>query len=270
MSSTFDTSLEPVEPLAPGAGAPGIDDTADDDTAGRDAAWHNPDRDETSTHAEFDGDVGGLDPVARRALVLLMKNRFITRRSHRAEYDALVANAPFIRARLNDMYLALELDEELQVAYKRQVISETSGRYPTLLHSTEWPREETILLVYARTLVRANRAAGHPRTSVDRADLVAHINELTPSSDTDRVNVTRRSKRAIEALVSAGVLVGRMDADQFEIDPAIEALLTQSMLESLLTWIQADRQPPTQDDVGDDVGGDTVPAETDPSAPEQH
>lgn len=269
MSSTFDTSLEPVEPLAPGAGARSVDDMADDVTDVRDAAWHDPDRDEISTHAEFDGDVGGLDPVARRALVLLMKNRFITRRSHRAEYDALVANAPFIRARLNDMYLSLELDQELQVAYKRQVVSDTTGRYPTLLHATEWPREETILLVHARTLVRANRAAGHTRTTVDRADLVAHINELTPSTDTDRVNVNRRTKRAIEALVSAGVLVGRMDADQFEIDPAIEALLTQTMLESLLTWIRADPQQPTDED-GDRAGDDDAPAETDPTAPEQH
>ncbi|ARU53010.1 hypothetical protein CBR64_17795 [Cellulosimicrobium cellulans] len=269
MSSAYDTSIELAEPLEPDA-APDAEDPT-----GIDGGWRDPDQETTSTHAEFDGDVGGLDPVARRALVLLMKNRFITRRSHRAEYDALVANTTLIRARLNDMYLSLELDPDLQVAYKQQVISETSGRYPTLLHATEWPREETILLVHARSLVRANRAAGHTRTVVDRADLMAHLAELTPATDTDRVGVTRRSNRAIEALVSSGVLVGRKDATAFEIDPAIEALLPLSTLESLLAWLRADGQPahvPTEVRTDDDAPTErtTAPANTDHTFAEQH
>ncbi|MFI2295559.1 DUF4194 domain-containing protein [Isoptericola sp. NPDC019571] len=215
---------------------PGID--TDDPRVG---AWDDPDLDATSSHAEFDGDVGGLDPVTRRAMVLLMKNRFITARSHRAEFEALVKNTHMVRARLNDMYLTLELDHDLQVAYKRQVVSETSERYPTLLYATSWPREETILLVHLRTLVRASRAAGRPRTFVDRAELLDRLAEI--STDTDRSDTTRRANRAVEALVSAGVLLGRMDADSFEIDPAVEALLNQRVLEQLLTWIRAHGAP---------------------------
>lgn len=219
-----------VPPYTDGQPTPGV---------GLDGGWVDPDQDETSAHAEFDGDVGGLSPLSRRALVLVMKNRFITARSHRAEFEALVKDQALVRARLNDMYLSLEIDHERQVAYKQQVVADSHGRFPTLLHSTEWPREETILMVRLRSLVRAGRATGNTRTFVDRQDLLDHLAELAPETDTDRVDVTRRTTRAIEALVSAGLLLGRKDADTFEIDPAIEALLTQKVLEQLLTWIRA-------------------------------
>lgn len=203
-------------------------------------AWTDPDKDPTSTHAQFDGDSGGLDPASRRALVLVLKNRFITARSHRTEFEALVRDAVLIQARLNDMYLALHIDHERQVAYKVQVQPETAGRFPTLLHSTTWPREEAILLVRVRALLRAGQAAGRTRVFVDRQDLMDHLAEITPPSDTDRVGVTRRTTRAIEALVSAGVLVGRKDASAFEIDTAVESLVSQSVLEQLLTWIRSE------------------------------
>lgn len=206
-----------------------------------DGAWTDPDQDETSSHAEFDGDVGGLDPVSRRALVLLMKNRFITARSHRHEFAALVRDQNLIRARLNDMYLSLEIDANRQVAYKQQVVSETSSRYPTLLSATSWGREETILLVYLRTQIRATRAFGHERAYVERADLRDRLTELNPVPDQSRA--AAKYDRAIENLVTAGILVGRMDADNFEIDPAVESLINQRALEHLLTWVRADGHP---------------------------
>ncbi|MFJ2300641.1 DUF4194 domain-containing protein [Oerskovia paurometabola] len=204
-------------------------------------AWTDPDQDETSSHAEFDGDVGGLDPVSRRAFVLLMKNRFITGRSHRQEFAALVRDQTLIRSRLNDMYLSLEIDDGRQVAYKQQVVSETSGRYPTLLSATTWGREETILLVFLRAQIRASRALGHERAFVERADLQERLTELNPVPDQSRA--LAKYDRAIESLASAGILVGRMDADNFEIDPAVEALINQRVLEQLLAWVHSDGRP---------------------------
>jgi hypothetical protein len=218
---------------------------------------HNPDtflataddsddssRELTSSVALFEGDEGTLELPQRRAFVALLKNRFITARSHPKEWRTLLAHQRLIRSRLNDQFMDLHIDLTREVAYKRQAVPEGGGRFPTLLHDTAWSREETILLVYLRSRARSEEAAGASRTLVDRQDMIEHVASLRPEHATDQAADARRTTNAIENLNRAGLLVGASTADQFEVSPAVDVVLPLERLQELLRWLQTQNADP--------------------------
>src|SRR4051794_26060136 len=77
---------------------------------------------ETSTLSYFEGDEGGLSLDQRRALVALMKNRYISAAQNSHEWRTLVEDPAPIKSRLNDMFLDLHLDRHNEVAHKRQAV----------------------------------------------------------------------------------------------------------------------------------------------------
>lgn len=228
------TAPEPID------GAP--DDIAPDDGP---TEWEpsetadDPERESTSSIALFEGDDGGLELDQRRAFVALLKQRFISGRTHPKEWRALTRNPRLVRARLNDLFLQLHLDAEREVAYKRQVTPEGGGKpFPTLLHDVPWGREDTILLVFLRSRFRSEQAAGAGRVFVDRDDMLEFVEQHRPEHATDQAGDTRRALKAVEALYKAGLLIGSSTADRFEVSNAIEVLLPMEKLTELLTWLR--------------------------------
>ena len=59
--------------------------------------------------------------------------------------------------------LRVRTDRVREVAWKRQAVPETGGRFPTLLHDVAWSREETVVLVHLRDRYRVATAAGEDR-----------------------------------------------------------------------------------------------------------
>jgi hypothetical protein len=219
-----------------------IDDTPDTPFT---ATADDPDRELTSSVALFEGDEGALDMLQRRALVALLKHRFITARSHPKEWRTVVTHQRLIRSRLNDQFMNLHIDVTREVAYKRQAVPEGGGRFPTLLHDTAWSREETILLVYLRSRARSEETAGTSRTLVDRQDMLEHVASLRPDHASDHVTDARRATTAIENLNRAGLLVGPSTADQFEVSPAVDVVLPLERLQELLRWLQTQNADPS-------------------------
>jgi hypothetical protein len=229
-----------------------IDDTSSaSGTANFPTGCDDPERELTSSVSLFEGDEGGLELPQRRVLVALLKQRFITAQSHPKEWKTLMANPRLIRSRLNDMFLDLHLDAGREVAYKRQVVPEGGGRFPTLLHDTAWSREETILLVYLRTRSRSEEVAGTSRTYVDRQDMLEHVATLRPAHATDQAADGRRAVKAIENLNRAGLLIGASTADRFEVSPAIDVVLPLERLQDLLRWLKTQQ-------ISDPTAGSTV------------
>jgi hypothetical protein len=213
-------------------------DSFDPDLADSDAGDRGDDGDgieEQSTHALFEGDEGGLELDERRALVVLLKNRFITSGSHPREWKAIMASRQVIAQRLNDLFLELVVSPEREVAYKRSATG--GGEFPTLLHDTAWQREETALLVYLRVQARSEQSRGEVHARVSQSELIEYLRESRPDSATDRVADDRRADRAIGALKSAGLLVRTDEDGVFRISPAIEPMLPVSTLNNLLTWL---------------------------------
>lgn len=202
-------------------------------------AVEDPEREGTSSISLFEGDEGGLELDQRKALVMLLKQRFITAATHPKEWRALTRNPRPIRARLNDLFLDLHLDADREVAYKRQVSPEGGGRpFPTLLYDAPWGREDTILLAFLRGRFRSEQAAGAIKVFVDRDDMLEFVEQHRPAHATDQSGDRRRADRAIDALYKAGLLIGRSTAERFEVSNAIEVLLPMDKLTELLAWLR--------------------------------
>lgn len=199
------------------------------------------DDEDGATLALFEGDAGGLSLAQRRALVALMKNRFVSADKYPAEWHVIREDPIPIKARLNDMFLDLYLDPHYEVAFKRQATPEGGGReFPTLLHDTAYTREETILLVFLRHRFHSERASGHDDVTIDRDDMLAHVESLRPAHATNRSGDESRADKAIENLVRAKVLARTNDPARLRVSPVIAVLLPLPKLRELWEWLASE------------------------------
>ena len=182
----------------------------------------------------WEGDEGGLAHEQRHALVTLLKQRFISARTHPRDWKVLVEHERVLRGRLNDLFLELQVDRAREVAWKRQATSETGSKFPTLLYDAAWSREETLVLVHLRDRLRAGHAGGETRVFVDRDDVVDHVESFRPAHATDESGDEKRARNAVTSIVKAGLLIGAPGDDRFEISEAVEPLLPLELLQELL------------------------------------
>lgn len=189
--------------------------------------------DETSVSL-FEGDEGGLEYAQRHALVTLLKQRFISARTHPRDWQVLVEHERVLRSRLNDLFLDLAIDPAREVAWKRQAVSETASRFPTLLHDTAWSREETLVLVHLRDRLRAGLAGGDARVFIDRDDILEYVASYRPPHATDESGDEKRARNAVTSIVKAGLLIATGSEDRFEVSEAVEPLLPLELLQELL------------------------------------
>ena len=186
----------------------------------------------------FEGDEGGLEYAQRHTLVTLLKQRFISARTHPRDWQTLVDHERVLRSRLNDLFLDLQIDPLREVAWKRQATSETASRFPTLLHDTAWSREETLVLVHLRDRLRAGLASGDARVYIDREDIVEYVASFRPAHATDEAGDEKRARNAVVSIVKAGLLIGSASDDRYEISEAVEPLLPLELLQELLEALQ--------------------------------
>lgn len=199
----------------------------------------------------FEGDEGGLDYSQRQALVALLKQRFISARTHPRDWQVLVENHQLLRSRLNDLFLDLQIDVEREVAWKRQALGEGGARFPTLLHDTAWTREETLVLVHLRDRLRAGLASGDARVYLDVDDILDYIGGYRPAHATDEAGDEKRARNAVASVAKAGLLIATAADDRYEISEAVEPLLPLELLQELLDALRAAN------------GTEVVPAERD-------
>lgn len=236
-----------------------------------DASEFDADAGAESTFALFEGDRGGLSLAQRKALVALMKNRFVSAAHRPNEWRVIREDPEPIRARLNDMFLDLHIDYRYEVAFKRQAVSETGGRdFPTLLHDTAYSREETILLMFLRHRFQSEQNAGHDTVTVEEDDLMAQVTSFRPPSDTDLHGGKRAAQNAVKNLVKADVLIETNDRGRLRISPVIAVLLPLPKLHELWEWLVNENrgmsvtvETPLTDasDSGQTTEGDRVPCE---------
>ena len=182
----------------------------------------------------FEGDEGGLEHSQRHALVTLLKQRFISARTHPRDWRVLVEHERVLRSRLNDLFLDLAVDRSREVAWKRQATSETGSKFPTLLYDAAWSREETLVLVHLRDRLRAGLASGDARVFIDRDDILDHVASFRPTHATDESGDEKRARNAVASIVKAGLLIGAVGDERYEICEAVEPLLPLELLQQLL------------------------------------
>ncbi|MGN0063961.1 MAG: DUF4194 domain-containing protein [Nocardioides sp.] len=211
--------------------APAVGETFDATFA---EEWEDP-----TSVSLWEGDTGTLPLGVRQTLVVLLKHRFITPRSHPREWRTLVENRSEVTSRMADLFLELVVTERPEVAFKRQALSEGGDRFPTLLHDKAWSREETLVLVKLRDHVRAEAALGNPRAFIERSELLDYVAGFRPVDATDEAGDLDRARNAIANVYKTGLLVGLSTADRWEVSPAVEAMLP---IEKLYELLQAFRE----------------------------
>ncbi|VXC16366.1 DUF4194 domain-containing protein [Plantibacter sp. T3] len=218
--------------------------------------------------ALFEGDEGRLDAAQRRALVALLKHRYVSPALQPAEWRTVLESESLLRSRLNELFLELEVDRSAEVAFKRQAGSESGRRpFPTLLHDTSYSREETILLVYLRTRLRTELANGARAAIVEHDELLGFVASFRPEHATDRARDDGRVERAIDKLLTARVLLRTKDARRHRIASVVETLLPLERLQELLEWLEtqttavdpASEQPRPDADADSDSDSDDEP-----------
>jgi beta-phosphoglucomutase-like phosphatase (HAD superfamily) len=228
--------------------------------------------------ALFEGDEGRLDAAQRRALVALLKHRYVSPALQPAEWRTVLESESLLRSRLNELFLELEVDRSAEVAFKRQAGSESGRRaFPTLLHDTSYSREETILLVYLRTRLRTELANGARAAIVEHDELLGFVASFRPEHATDRARDDGRVERAIDKLLTARVLLRTKDARRHRIASVVETLLPLERLQELLEWLEtqtaavdpASEQPRTDADADPDDEPDGTAAESQDSPDDQ-
>ncbi|MEU4361962.1 DUF4194 domain-containing protein [Promicromonospora sp. NPDC023987] len=198
--------------------------------------YADPDVDASISRELFDGDESSLDYETRRALIFVLRDRFVSGRANPREYKALVAGAHLIRKRLNDLLLVLEIDTQREVAYKRQAMAPQSVPHsPSLLRRTAWNKEETILLTHLRAAARVAAGAGRDVEHVDRQSMLGHVAAMRPSAATNLARDNGKADAAIERLRRAGILIGAERASEYDFDVRLlEALIDLPTLNRLL------------------------------------
>ncbi|MCB9441163.1 MAG: DUF4194 domain-containing protein [Mycolicibacterium sp.] len=189
--------------------------------------------------AMFEGDTGTLYPEQRRCLHALLKNRYLSADKHPEHWAALLASQDLIKSRLNDLFLDLYVDRDFQVAFKRQAPSETGDPLPSLLRDIAHTKEETIVMVYLRQRFFSQRQEGEDIVFVDRQTLLDEVADQRPEHTTNRAMDHKRASKAIDGLVTAGVLLKTADPDRFRVSPIIEVLLPIERLRSLWAWLMS-------------------------------
>ncbi len=195
--------------------------------------WNSDEPAEDENCSLFEGDLGQLAAEVRRALVIILKKRYVSAERDPDVWRILIENRTALETRLNDMFLQLIVDRDYGVAYKRQAVPDGGGTFPTLLHNAAYSREQTILMVHLRGVFRSGLSDGAEAVFVDSQELIDEVANYLPEGTTNKVDADRAAQRAVEALYKSDILLQTPEQDRYRISPIIEVLLPVGRLQEL-------------------------------------
>ncbi|MEU4607621.1 DUF4194 domain-containing protein [Kribbella sp. NPDC023972] len=165
---------------------------------------------------------------ARRALVSLLTNRFITRSRNRAAWDAVLDYESEIGERLDDMFMTLEVDRDYEVAFKRKV---TDDDVPVMLRRDKpLSRDASFVLIFLRREHAYTDAADDP-VIVSNTQIADFLRPFRESGDADDAKYERRVSAAIRAVADLGLLTQDTEADYlYTVSPAVVPLVSLDVL----------------------------------------
>lgn len=216
------------------------------------------DAESDGTEPLFPGDIGELPRSVREIVVAILKRKYVSADRHPDLWQAILDNEPTVQSRLNDLFLELVINRDYRVALKKQAVSETGNKFPTLLYDKEWNREETIILVHLRRMIRTSQKAGDTEVFVDGQTLVEEVRHYQPRDATNQSGDDRRSRTAVDSLTKSEILLRTDTDDRYRVSPVIEVLLPVGRLKALGAWLAEQNgtstQPPLSDT--DEAGRD--------------
>ncbi len=187
---------------------------------------------ESRSSGLFDGDVGELPLETRRVLVQLLLGPAIDGRRQQKLWTTLIRDEDAVRSRLSELFLALVLDHDAQVAFTRQ--AEADGiEMPRLLRRSQLTFIDSVLLLHLRE--RLARAEAHgERAAVSEADMLEDLAIYERAANTDRAGFIKRAHAAIEKVKTNSTLHKiRGSESRYEISPTLKLLFSIDQLQEL-------------------------------------
>jgi hypothetical protein len=188
----------------------------------------------------FAGDAGTLDADVRRVLVQLLRRKFLLAEKKPAQWRTLLENQQIIESRMHDLFVRLVVDHDRGVAYKQQVRSAELD-VPILLKDDPYNRAETLVLVHLRTVFHRERGTGETSARVDIEELEQTVLTYFDPDDHNQAGNQREVHRAVERLVTDGLLTEE-SAGRYRITPMVEVVLSTARLAELEKWLRERNQ----------------------------
>ncbi len=158
-----------------------------------------------------------LPEPARRALVSLLMNRYVSRARHRLVWQGILTYENDLRARLAEMYLDLVVDHEAEVAFKRQQDGDDIPR--VLRRERALTRDASFVLIFLRRECAFADPDDGP-VMITREQIGEFLRAYREEGDSDDARFSRRVDAAINALIKPWQIL--------EPDPAVDYLFTIS------------------------------------------
>jgi Domain of unknown function (DUF4194) len=158
-----------------------------------------------------------LPEPARRALVSLLMNRYISKARHRIAWEGVLAFENDLRARLDEIYLDLVVDHEAEVAFKRQQDGDDVPR--VLRREKALTRDASFVLIFLRREYAFADLDDGP-VMITREQIGEFLRAYREDGDGDDARFSRRVDAAINALIKPWQIL--------EPDPAVDYLFTIS------------------------------------------
>jgi hypothetical protein len=174
---------------------------------------------DADAEAEYEDNLAGdrLPEPARRALVSLLMHRYVSKTRHRIAWEGILASEHDLRARLDEMYLDLVVDRELEVAFKRQQDGDDIPR--VLRREKALSRDASFVLIFLRREYAFADPDGGP-VIISRDAIGEFLRAYREDGDGDDARFSRRVDAAINALIKPWQIL--------EPDPAADFLFTVS------------------------------------------
>jgi len=187
---------------------------------------------ENNANELFQGDKGELRLDTRRVLVQLLSGPFLDSRRHSKLWPVLIRDETIIRRRLADLFLELDIDRDLQVAFTRQA-EQNEIEFPTLLRRAQLTFIDSVLLLYLRQQL-AQAASRGERAVVSKDEIIDHLRMYERIGNTDKAGFDKRVRTSIEKIKTHSILQKIPSGDdRFEVSPTLKLLFSAEEIQAL-------------------------------------
>ena len=206
--------------------------------------------------ALYPGDAGTLPFEARRLLVQLLSGPSLDGRRHPQLWPALLRHRRRIESRLADLFLALVMDTEAQVAFVRQA---DTGELetPILLRRARLTFLDSVLLLQLRQALSEAELRGE-RAVVSGSELIEHLKLYEGQLNTDHAGFEKRLNSALEKAKKNNLLRAiRGSEDRYEVSPTLKLLFGAEQVAALRRIYRQGLVTAGTADGGGEADGDT-------------
>ncbi len=180
----------------------------------------------------FPGDRGSLPFATREVLVTLLRGPYLYQQEQSRQWDVLMRSRGQIKAFLSEIFLELIIDEEIGVAFLRQVRSEEQ-KIPTLLNHYRYNFLDSVLLIEMRESLMRNLQTGQ-RATISTDEIFGHLRYFDPDSQKDEPAFKRRVEAVIKRFKERRLLIplGRSGIhNSYEISPVLKVIFGADQIE---------------------------------------